>query len=73
MCFCFILDPNGSQEKSWVARWSNCGMKTYAMFNTEDRRIASSTDGGYDGYEWLWSKKGSELANLPKPQRGLAN
>ena len=28
--------PNGSQEKSWVARWSNCGMKTYAMFNTED-------------------------------------
>eukprot|EP00435_Cladocopium_sp_Y103_P057197 s1141_g19.t1 len=24
------------QEKSWVARWSNCGMKTYAMFNTEE-------------------------------------
>ncbi|CAK9034136.1 unnamed protein product [Durusdinium trenchii] len=24
------------QEKSWVARWSNCGIKTYAMFSTED-------------------------------------
>mmetsp|Transcript_9290 Transcript_9290/g.20277 ORF Transcript_9290/g.20277 Transcript_9290/m.20277 type:complete len:291 (+) Transcript_9290:23-895(+) len=24
------------EEKSWVARWSNCGMKTYAMFSTEE-------------------------------------
>ncbi|CAJ1329785.1 unnamed protein product, partial [Effrenium voratum] len=27
------------QEKAWVARFSNCGMKTYAMFSTEDPEL----------------------------------
>lgn len=34
------------QEKSWVARWSNCGMKTYAMFNTEACGVQHSRNGG---------------------------
>ena len=38
-------DVNGPslEEKAWVARFSNCGMKTYAMFSTE---VGQETGGG---------------------------